>query len=107
MVRKRGRPKRQKLIHQKPKTLIFSPRGRPGRPDEVTIYLDEFEALRLADYENLTQNQAANYMCTSRATFGRIIRQAHAKVAEALICGKIIKIIPLQRTINGFSRTLR
>ena len=54
--------------------------------------LDEFEAIRLADLEGLYQEQAAERMEVSRATFGRIIEIAHRKVAEALIRGKALKI---------------
>jgi hypothetical protein len=54
--------------------------------------LDELEALRLADLLGLHQEEAAAEMKVSRPTFGRILEQAHRKVAEALIFGKSIKI---------------
>lgn len=60
--------------------------------DEVVLLVDEFEAMRLADYEGLYQEQAAAKMRVSRQTFGRIIESAHKKIAEALIFGKAIKI---------------
>jgi predicted DNA-binding protein (UPF0251 family) len=40
---------------------------------------DEFEAIRLADYEQLYQEEAANHMNISRQTFGRIIDAAHKR----------------------------
>ncbi len=72
---------------------IFKPAGVPVRYlDEVVLSLDEFEALRLADFEGLYQEQAALRMEVSRPTFGRIIDIARRKVAEALVHGKALRI---------------
>ncbi len=60
--------------------------------EEVILTVDEFEAIRLADLENLYQEQAAEKMNVSRQTFGRIIESAHKKVAEAVVQGKALKI---------------
>ncbi len=49
--------------------------------------MDEFEALRLADLDCHSQEQAAKKMGVSRATFGRIIESARSKVAHALVYG--------------------
>jgi hypothetical protein len=54
--------------------------------------LDEFEAIRLADLEGLYQQQAAKRMGVSRTTFGRILDQAHRKVAEILVHGRTLTI---------------
>ncbi|MDP2940758.1 MAG: DUF134 domain-containing protein, partial [Candidatus Omnitrophota bacterium] len=66
--------------------------GRPGRPDEVELAMEEFEALRLADYMGFGQNEAAKSMHISQQTFSRILRKAHKTIAEAIVSGKIIKI---------------
>lgn len=72
---------------------VFKPAGRPARDlEEVTLTLDELEALRLADLDGLYQAQAAAKLEVSRATFGRIISSARHKVAEALVHGKSLKI---------------
>jgi predicted DNA-binding protein (UPF0251 family) len=60
--------------------------------DEVTIDLDEFEAIRLADFEGLYHEDAAGKMKISRPTFGRILSAARRKIAEGLIQGKALKI---------------
>lgn len=91
-MNKKGRPKNRKVIHQDPVVYQFSPRGKPGRPDEIVLSIDEFEAIRLADCDGLTQSQSASYMCTSRPTFGRILRNARVKLAGAITKGKTIKI---------------
>jgi predicted DNA-binding protein (UPF0251 family) len=77
----------------KPNALYFKPRGIPlFRLEEVSLALDEVEALRLADAEGLYHEEAAEKMGVSRATFGRIIAQARRKVAEAILTGKALKI---------------
>jgi predicted DNA-binding protein (UPF0251 family) len=71
----------------------FKPRGIPLVDlEEVSIRLDELEAIRLADYEGLYHEDAAQKMKISRATFGRILDEARHKVAEAIIKGKALKI---------------
>lgn len=56
------------------------------------LSMDEFEALRLADLHGDYQEVAAEKMKVSRQTFGRILAEAHRKVADALINAKAIKI---------------
>lgn len=60
--------------------------------ETVELAPDELEALRLADAEELYQEQAAERMGVSRQTFGLIIARARKKVAEALTHGKAIRI---------------
>jgi len=60
--------------------------------EEVVLCLDELEAMRLADYEDLYHEEAALRMQVSRATFGRILDGARRKVAGAIINGNALKI---------------
>ena len=77
----------------KPKACYFKPRGIPSfKLEEVFLLMDEVEALRLADLEGLYHKDASRKMGVSRATFGRILKQAKRKVAEALLKGKALKI---------------
>jgi uncharacterized protein len=87
------RPKCCRRICGVPDKSYFKPRGIPSSElEEVLLNLDEFEAIRLADYEQFYQEQAASQMNISRQTFGRIIESAHQKLADALLNGKAIKI---------------
>ena len=71
---------------RRPAAIIFKPAGVSVLELEVVVMtLDEFEALRLSDLEGLYQEQAAAQMNVSRATFGRILRSAHRKVADAIV----------------------
>jgi hypothetical protein len=76
-----------------PDKNYFKPRGIPTVDlEEIVLSLDEFEAIRLADYEQLYQEEAAAQMNISRQTFGRIIEAAHKKIADVLLNGKALKI---------------
>lgn len=88
----RGRPRKYRIVRLDPRINQFSPRGKPGRPDETDLNMDEFEAIRLADFMGIAQKQAAQSMNISQQTFSRTLRKAHKKIADCLINGKIIKI---------------
>ncbi len=90
--RSRGRPRKRRFIESDPKISQFSPRGRPGRPDEAFLGLDEFEAIRLAHYKGLSQADAARSMNISQQTFSRTIKRAQKAIADALVNGKTIYI---------------
>ncbi|MDD5477036.1 MAG: DUF134 domain-containing protein [Candidatus Omnitrophica bacterium] len=91
-MRLRGRPKKYRIVKVDPKISYFSPRGRPGRPDEVQIKMDEFEALRLADYQGLGQKESAKSMRISQQTFSRILKKARKQVAKGITTGSTIRI---------------
>ncbi len=74
--------------------ICFKPCGMPTRSlKTVELTKDEMEAIRLADFENLYHEEAADKMEISRATFGRILNLARKKVADALINAKTIRIL--------------
>ncbi|TFG88708.1 MAG: DUF134 domain-containing protein [Gemmatimonadales bacterium] len=88
-----SRPHCCRRISGKPAASLFKPAGIPARKlDAIVMTLDEFEALRLADFEGQYQEPAAERMSVSRSTFGRILDSAHRKVAEVLIEGKALRI---------------
>lgn len=75
-----------------PSISQFSPRGKAGRPDEVELKIDQYEAMKLGDVQGYDQTDGAQAMGISRPSFGRILRQARRIVADAIINGKIIRI---------------
>jgi uncharacterized protein len=91
-MRNRGRPVKKRVVRNAPKISQFSPRGRPGRPDEAVLGMDEFEALKLNDHLKLSQKEAARSMKISQQTFSRILKRARKTVADALVFGMIIRI---------------
>lgn len=88
----RGRPKKYRIVHVDPKISQFSPRGKAGRPNEVDLSMDQFEAIRLADYIGLPQKEAAKSMRVSQQTFSRILNKARKSLAFGLVTGSAIKI---------------
>jgi len=87
-----GRPKKRRVIHKQPLSFKFSPRGRRGKPGVAMLKLEEYEALRLADYQGRTHMESAKMMDISRQTFERILKDARKTVSDALVNGKSIKI---------------
>lgn len=76
-----------------PGVTYFKPAGIPLRSlEEVSFSVEEAEAIRLKDMENLDQEQCAGKMNISRTTFQRVLESARKKVADALLNGKAIKI---------------
>jgi predicted DNA-binding protein (UPF0251 family) len=60
--------------------------------EEVNISVEELEALRLVDLEGMYQEDAAKEMGVSRQTIQRMITEARAKVIQALVAGKALRI---------------
>ena len=88
------RPCKCRQVEGTPGATYFKPRAVPlCEIEEVELSLDEFEALRLADFEGLYQEDAAGRMGISRQTFANIVRSARRKVADALVHGKALKIM--------------
>ena len=89
---KRGRRKKIRYLQKMPSAGLFSPRGRPGRPNEVELSLDEFEAIKLTDFQGYDQSEGAQAMGISRPSFGRILRKARYILADAIVNAKSIRI---------------
>lgn len=83
-----SRPRRKRHIFRPPLVNGFTPYGSSAPPTGMlTILLEEYEALRLADYEGMSQLEAAERMGVSRPTFTRIYEQAKRKMVQALVEG--------------------
>ena len=90
-----ARPKRLRRLAFAPPAHMFFPSGddnSAASKDMIVLTMDEFEALRLADLECHSQEEAAKKMGVSRATFGRIVESGRSKVARALVHGCRIEI---------------
>ena len=88
----KGRRKKIRYIQKMPKIVQFSPRGKAGRPDEIELKVDEYEAIKLADFQGYDQAEGAMAMGISRPSFGRILRDGRKVIADGLVNGKIIRI---------------
>jgi len=87
------RPRCCRRITGSPAFKTFKPAGLAAKDlEELTLTLEEYEAIRLADFESLYQEEAATRMGVSRQTFGRTIERARSTVARALVLGCALRI---------------
>lgn len=86
----KGRPKSIRKISFIPAVSGFRPYGGNASQSRLKgIYLlyEEYESLRLNDYEKHTQCESAAIMGVSRPTFTRIYQSAREKIAKAFVEG--------------------
>jgi predicted DNA-binding protein (UPF0251 family) len=87
------RPRLRRWVTGLPKASYFKPQGVALRDlTELRLPVEGLEALRLADLEGLTTEAAALDMGVSRHTFGRVLAEARAVVARALVTGAALRI---------------
>jgi len=87
------RPVKKRTVGFNPEICVFKPRGVPsGKLKTMKLTLDEFESIRLADYEGMSHEEAAKQMNISRPTFSRLVEKARNKVASFFIEAKQIVI---------------
>lgn len=88
-----SRPKNKRIVHEPPLFTEFKPIGIATRSlEQISLSLDELEAVRLADYNALSHEEAAEEMEISRSTFTRLIEEARKKVADFVLNGKFLSI---------------
>lgn len=72
----------------------YRPYGSPGSDQQpVELLYEEYEAIKLADYDGLRHLEAGRLMGISRPTFARIYEQARKKIALALVESREIKTV--------------
>jgi predicted DNA-binding protein (UPF0251 family) len=87
------RPRIPRRVWFQPGVTYYKPAGvRMVSLEEIVITVDEFEAIRLKDYEGLDQKEAAKKMGISQPTFQRLYESARKKIADALVNGKALRI---------------
>jgi predicted DNA-binding protein (UPF0251 family)/predicted Fe-Mo cluster-binding NifX family protein len=85
------RPQKLRRICCYPDFWSFAP-DQDAANDTVTLSLDEFETIRLIDYQSKTQEQCAQEMNVARTTVTAIYDAARKKLAQALVEGRRIVI---------------
>lgn len=77
----------------------------------VMMSLDEYETVRLLDYEGLNQEECALRMGVARTTVTAMYESARKKLVSAVVEGKRLRIaggnIEIDRDRNGFSVDLK
>lgn len=86
-----ARPTRCRRVCTEPTCSGFLPQGESAA-DAVTLTVDEYEAIRLVDYEKRTHEQCAAQMEISRTTVTEIYESARFKLSDSLVNGKALTI---------------
>src|SRR4030042_2670429 len=87
-----ARPVLYKIVNTIPLFVYYKPHGVSlDKLDEIILTMEEIEAFKLKDRENLEQIDAARVMGISRSTFQRLLKSARKKVITAIVEGKAIK----------------
>jgi predicted DNA-binding protein (UPF0251 family) len=81
---------------QKVKTVCCASEFYYGHPkkhkETIQITVEQFETIRLIDYENLNQDEASKLMNVARTTVQALYDQARTLIATALIESKGIQV---------------
>ena len=87
------RPTKFRKVEFFPEDTYFVPWGKSKcEMQDINLKVEELEAMRLKDIEELNQEECAEKMQISRQTFQNIINSARKKVAIALTEGNAIRI---------------
>ena len=87
------RPKNIRKVNNMPSVEGFRPiASNSYHKDTILLHFEEYEAIRLCDYEMKTQQEASVSMGVSRPTLSRIYVSARQKIANALVRGVAIII---------------
>ena len=87
------RPCKRRRVRGNPNSGYFKPAGIPIRElKETKLSMAEFEAIRLVDFQEISQEDAARQRQISQPTLSRILSSARKKISDSIINGKAIKI---------------
>ncbi len=86
-----ARPTRCRRVCAEPACPGFTPRGET-QAGEVVLTVDEYEVIRLVDYEKRTHAQCAAQMEVSRTTVTEIYESARFKLSDSLVNGKALTV---------------
>ena len=86
------RPQKWRKVCAAPRCTRFSPSHGHAEAGTVTMSVDEYETIRLIDWEGLTQEQCAERMEVARTTVQAIYQSARKKLADCIVNGKALII---------------
>jgi predicted DNA-binding protein (UPF0251 family) len=87
------RPCRRRRVMGRPSSSYFKPAGkRITELEEIILTMPEFEAIRLIDFKEISQEEASKNMQVSQPTLSRILKSARKKISDSIINGKAIRI---------------
>lgn len=88
------RHRRLRKIVAPPGFQGYKPYGHNNkRNDWIELLYEEYEAIKLADYDLMNHQEASKLMGISRPTFARIYESARRKIANAFVETKGIRTV--------------
>lgn len=102
-----SRPRKHRRVCGLPETNSFGPlNGRGDHKSFIIMTVDEYETIRLIDFQGLTQDQCSKQMNIGRTTVQGIYSQARVKIAKSLVEGMPIRIEGGNyKLCNGYEKT--
>lgn len=86
-----ARPRKCRKVCALPYCAEFGPHSQPDA-DVVEMELDEYEVIRLIDFEGMTQEECAQNMEVARTTVQAIYASARKKIASCIVLGSRLSI---------------
>jgi len=87
------RPIKGRRVCDLPINNRFGPVNQKIKPEDlVEMTVDEYETIRLIDYEEMIQEECAVQMNVARTTVQRIYDNARKKLADCIINNKLLVI---------------
>ena len=87
-----ARPTKMRKVCSLPDNKKFGPLNACDIDNVIKMSVDEYETIRLIDYEELTQEEAAEQMHIARTTVQGIYSDARKKLALVLVEGRKLQI---------------
>lgn len=90
-----ARPIKKRKVCSLPENRRFGPKNNCNKDIEniIDMSVDEYESIRLIDYEGLTQEEASRQMQIARTTVQGIYSEARKKISLALVEGRTLEIV--------------
>lgn len=80
-----SRPMKWRTVCSLPDTTKFGPLDGAFLEDPIVMGIDEYETIRLIDYEGMTQLECSEQLGVSRSTVQGIYDSARRKLARTLV----------------------
>ncbi len=86
-----SRPQKQRKVCTLPVSTKFEPQNTCGK-NSLNMTIDEYESIRLIDFEGLTQQECAQQMEVARTTVQAIYASARKTLAACIVNGHSLTI---------------
>ena len=86
------RPRKCRKVCHLPNEREFHPAGNCKKNTCIIMTVDEYETIRLIDYQGFSQEECGEYMHIARTTVQQIYTNARKKLSVVLVEGLPLKI---------------